>query len=388
MMRGFKLLIVAAFAITMVACSNESVFRETKATADAVISFQSYSEKPTKATEGLTLNFYHNTFAVYATSKDERDNHVQVEFGSNPDAGGAPIDGTVCTYSSGKWNYTGERFWDNHADYQFIAYAPATAANPLRFTYGTSAEVGKLGVDGRDLLADGFYLTGENLQTHPSNSLQYHFYTDLDLMTSEKVSHDGSNHTPVNLVFKHILAKINVVVMKTANLNDPVITIDSIFITGLADKGSYSESSYNPVAADSTGWTVDADMHNTDYMLAYRTYNGAPELPDADASVPGSVKLQPLHYIESLVIPQPIPTTASIHAYWTVTRKESETETVSEPFESHLALSETKFTSFQDRKSYTIIFTVDSDDFYFTTKLKNTWDDEETKEEPIEPSDL
>lgn len=391
-MRGFKLLIVAALAIAMASCSNESVFRETKATANTVISFLSYSEKPTKSTiEGTRLDYYYNTFAVYATSKDERNNHTQVVFGTNPTSGGTPSDGTVCTYtsSSGIWTPAELRFWDNHCNYWFIAYAPAATTNPLRFTYGTSAEVGKLGVEGRDLVANGFYLTGENLQSHPTDDFMYRgFTTDLDLMTSDTVSHKGINHTPVNLQFKHILSKINVKVRKTASLNDPVITIDSIFITGLADKGSYSESSYNPLAANPTGWTVDPDMHNADYMLAYRTYSGAPELPDADNSVPGSVKLQPLHYIESLIIPQAITTIDSIHAYWTVTREVSATETVSEPFENHLALSETDFTTFLDRMSYTIIFTVDTDDFYFITEFGNTWDDDETKEEPIEPSDL
>ncbi|MBO6078552.1 MAG: fimbrillin family protein [Bacteroidaceae bacterium] len=390
MMRGFKLLIVAAFAIIMAGCSNESVFRETEATAGAVISFQSYSEKPTKAiNDTTTLEFYHNTFAVYATSKDKRNNQVQVVFGTNPTGNGTTSNGTVCTYSGSSWNYSAPRVWDNHSNYRFIAYAPAITANPLRFTYGTSTEVGKLGVDGRDLVANGFYLTGENLQSHPSDKLKHRgFSTDLDLMTSDTVSHQGTNHNPVNLLFKHILAKINVRVRKTANLNDPVITIDSIFITGLADKGSYRESSYNLLTNDSTGWTVDPDMHNPDYMLAYRTYNGAPELPDANNSDPGYVKLQPLHYIESLIIPQAITTIDSIHAYWTVTRQESATETVTEPFESHIALSETEFTSFLDRMSYTIIFTVDSDDFYFITEFEHDWGDEETTEEPIEPSDL
>lgn len=379
-----KSLVIIAAAAILASCSNESVLREIRNTEQpSVISFSSYSEKSTKADNGDNTNinnleYFHSTFAVFATKMDQ-DSMIQYVFGDT-----ATKLGTTCTYTgndnasfhNSNWRYVDERFWDKWSNYNFIACAPApvdTSINTLHFTYGDTIEVGAIGTRGRDFLAPHYYLTGKNLQSTPTATLINKGFNvegeDLDLMTSGLVTRPGSTQDQVQLSFKHILSKLNISIGKTAILNSSTVTIDSIVITGLSDKGSYKESMYDiSTDADVSGWTVLKPNNNPNYSLYYKvTEQVHPALTNADTN---PAKVNPLYFIESLVIPQTIADTAKITLNYNIV-----TGAHKEYYKYEKALKEI-FTSFFDRKSYTIVFTIDPGIITFDAGVA-TWDNQD-----------
>jgi len=361
MRKGY--LILAAVATTfMASCSNEKVLNERQDGNEqqTVIGFSSYSEKSTKAgdvTDISNLEFFHNTFAVYGTKKSTVDGAIQYVFGGKAEAAGTQA-GVTCTYTDdsnpfhgSNWKYDDERFWDKQANYNFIAYAPVAASNPLRYYYSSADAL--VGGSGNDFVATDYVLTGKNLQAKATAAAIYKGFnvdgSDLDLMTSQAQAQDGTDHKQVPLVFKHILSKVNVVVGKAQSLNNSTVKINSIEITGLKDKGSYSEKRY--VAAQTSGW-VTADANNNDsYKLVYATSANEPELPDTKETTNA---IDPLYFIESLVIPQAVGDTPKLTLKYTIT---SGSGNYSEDYTYEMNLKDA-FTSFFDRYSYNLIFTI------------------------------
>ena len=368
-------LIAAAIAI-LTSCSSESIFNEIKDESPRTpITFSSYSEKSTKADVGNdasmnNLEFFHSTFSVYGTKKD-MDSEIQYVFGDT-----ARKIGTTCTYTGNgdgtfhgsNWSYGEERFWDKWSTYNFIAYAPADhEKNPLSFTYGTAQEVGALGVSGRDILAPDYFLTGKNLQlampTATPKEKGFNVYgEDLDLMTCNPyLNRDGKNQNTVDFNFHHILAKLNVSIAKTADMNEGTVIIDSIIITGLKDMGSYAESKYgNPATELSSGWTLANTNHNAKYELAYRVAEGHPELPDAQGNT-----LNPLYYIESMVMPQTIANDAKLSLRYKITKGNYK-----EYYKYDIDLKDL-FATFLGRSYYTIKFTLNSEVISFDVDAAN-----------------
>ena len=359
-------LIAAAIAI-LTSCSSESIFNEIKDESPRTpITFSSYSEKSTKADTGdntsmNNLEFFHSTFSVYGTKKD-LDNEIQYVFGDT-----ALKIGTTCTYTGNgdgtfhgsNWSYGEERFWDKWSTYNFIAYAPADhEKNPLSFTYGTAQEVGPLGgEEGRDILAPDYYLIGTNLQQAgpslaPKEKGFNVFGQDLDLMTCNPYpTRNGKDQSTVDFTFHHILAKLNVSITKTADMNEGTVIIDSIIITGLKDMGSYAESKYgNPATELSSGWTLANTNHNAKYELAYRVAEGHPELPDIEGTTP-----KPLYYIESMVMPQTVANDAKLSLRYNISKGNYK-----EYYKYDIDLKDL-FTTFLGRSYYTIKFTLNSD---------------------------
>ena len=375
MRKGY--LIIAAVAVSFLAsCSKERVLNDNRDTAKAVISFESYTESSTKADIGnendkFALEFYHKSFAVFATKKDE-DNNVQYVFGDT-----AQSTGTTCYYTGNgegsyygtNWRYEDERFWDKHSYYNMVAWAPAdTTGNPLRFVFGNTKEVGALGVDGRDIVAPNYYLTGKNLQqAMPIDSTFEKGFNvngqDLDMMTSDIVSRPGIMQGSVEFAFKHILAKLNVSLAKTEKANGATVIVDSVIITGLRDMGSYEESKFkNDETGKHSGWTLAAANHNPNYELAYRAMEGHPQLPEAAGDT-----LKPLYFIESLVMPQTVPDNAKLTIKFKVTKgKYNENYSYSIKFKD-------VFESFLDRSYYTVKFKIDIQAIIFDVETGN-WD--------------
>ena len=147
--------ILAAAATMLVSCAQtEKINNDLLNNEQAVIGFASYSEKTTRGNVDINTNleYYHSTFAVYGTKENKHDaTDIQYVFGGKAEAAGAQA-GVTCTYQAtpdavlGDWKYTDPRFWDKQADYNFIAYAPALAQNPIRYYYNAEkAEVGDAG---------------------------------------------------------------------------------------------------------------------------------------------------------------------------------------------------------------------------------------------------
>ena len=331
-MRKSYLLIAAAATAFLASCSNERVLNKFEDDSELVpITFTSYSEKATKGdpqnpdfgdeTKSSNLEYYHNTFAVHGTKKDIYDGEIQYVFG-DPNT----LQGTKCRYTGHgtqnsfygtNWEYDEERYWDRRARYNIIAYAPALQdTNLLHFTYGNTKEVGRLGVDGRDIIMKDYHMRATNLQQpQPKTKCYDHCFNyengaiimgtndiDIDIMVADSIfDRPGTNQQTIEFQFHHIFSKIDISVAKVLTMNESTVIVDSITITGLRDKGSYSEyMNIKKQGVLESGWTLADANHDPNYMVVYRHADGHPDLPDTEEN--GA--LNPLCFVESLLLPQ------------------------------------------------------------------------------------
>ena len=377
-------LILAAVAGLFASCSSEVLVDDqpTRTDVPKAIGFSSYSDLATRgdASVNTNLEYYHNTFAVYGTKQSNADaTDIQYVFGGAATAAGVQ-DGVTCAYQTtadatlGDWKYDNPRYWDKQATYDFIAYAPVAAANPIRYSYNAAdAQVGDAGND--FVTTSAYTLVGTNLQATATEAEKVKGFTgdtgDLDLMTSASNAQNGTGHDEyVNLVFKHILAKLNVTVKKAQVLNNSEVKIQSITITGLDDTGTYAESAYSATATPKTsGWTsssVDAG-----YALTYsKALADAQVLNNWDTTTDPATAPAPHFFIESLVMPQTVANTAKLVMKYRIT-----TGTYSEDYTYTISDFTTVFPDFFDRCNYTLNFTIAPDVIKFDATV-TAWDDQ------------
>lgn len=366
-------LFLAAAATILASCAEtEKINNDLQDTTEPkVIGFSSFSEKATKGVDNINdLEYFHNTFAVYSTKKYGSAGDKEYVFGESAATVAGTKNGTTCTYTTtdfygSNWSYTDLRYWDRQASYKFIAYAPVQDSNPLRYKYNAAgAEVGDAG---NDFVATDYVLTGKNLQAKATSAAKNKGFNvnnqDLDLMTSGIQTQDGTVHTAVQLTFKHILSKINVIIGKSETLDNADVKIDEVTISKLVDKGSYAESSYDGVSNPRvSGWTPAATNDNANYVLKYEWSDGEPYLPDTDGA--DTYKVNPLYFIESLVIPQPITNESKVTIKYHIG---------TEAFTYVLDLNEA-FTEFFDRYNYNLTFTIGPSVITFDASASN-WAD-------------
>ena len=314
-MKKSYLMLVASAAIFAACSETEKIQQNLQDNEPAAIGFTSYSQKATRGNtnEATNLEYYHNKFAVYGTKKNVNDaTDIQYVFGGKATTAGTQ-EGVTCTYQTtadavlGDWKYDDPRFWDKQATYDFIAYAPAATANPIRYHYGAEkAEVGDAGSYFKT--SSDYILTGTNIQATATQAEKIKGFNeagngDLDLMISDSEAQNGNGHdTYVNLVFRHILSKLNITIGQAEALYNSDVTIKEVKVTGLKDKGSYNEQNYNATANPKvSGWTAGVD-DNT-YALHY-TGN---QVLDKGQKVGDVFQAgNPYFFIESLVMPQTI----------------------------------------------------------------------------------
>lgn len=365
--------LIAVVAIVFAACSSDVVLNdiaESQTDTPKAIGFTSFSEKITRA--DTDLEFYHNTFVVYGTKQSTVDNAIQYVFGGKAAAAGNQ-EGVTCTYNAtagvtGNWEYVNPRYWDKQAEYDFIAYAPANA--PLRYYYGAAdAQVGDAN---NEFVTNADYtLAGTNLQATATTAEKVKGFTDagvdLDLMISAAKPQSGSNNADVALVFKHILSKLNVTFVKAAVLDGATVTVSSVEITGLKEKGSYKESDYvNDEFTKTSGWT--ASTSGGGYKLAY---SDGQELNASDGL--------PYFFIESLVMPQTIADDqVTLKAKYTI-----QTGGYSENYTYQLDLYDVEaLRKYFDGYNYTLKFTIQPDVIKFDAEV-TVWDNQAASNQTI-----
>lgn len=359
-----NLVLIAAAASMLASCSNDLLL-DNQDSAQEAIGFSSYSKNMTKADPTSSdLEFYHNTFVVYASKKSTID---ETEIRQVFDGGVT----SLVTFDEGAeapndWTYSPYRYWDKQATYKFIAVAPN--ASIIKYTWNASASpLTELSGDFETVATGGYTLYGQNLQMISTQSeIKKGFITsdqtnkkDVDLMTSDI---NTSHQTLVNLDFKHILAKLNVTVAKSSVLNDADVYVRSVEITKLNDNGKYAESNYKATAEPKvSGWNTISSK-NAGYKLSYAfsddtgaTEGQGKELADY------TTKTVPNYFIESLVMPQEVPNTADdaatlILKYRIVTGSGAAVHTEDYTYKFNLS---TAFASFYDRCNYTLNFTID-----------------------------
>ena len=308
-------MLVASAAIFAACSETEKIQENLQDNEPTAIGFTSYSQKATRGNTDVATNleYYHNKFAVYGTKQNVNDaTDIQYVFGGKATAVGVQ-DGVTCTYQTsadavlGDWKYDDPRFWDKQATYDFIAYAPAATANPIRYYYGAvKAQVGDAGSYFKT--SSDYILTGTNIQATATKAEKIKGFNeagngDLDLMISDSEAQNGNGHdTYVNLEFRHILSKLNITIGQAEALYNSDVTIKEVKVTGLKDKGSYNEQNYNATANPKvSGWTAGVD--NNTYALHY---TGSQVLDKGQYVATVFQAGDPYFFIESLVMPQTI----------------------------------------------------------------------------------
>ena len=356
---------IAVAAIAMVSCAQDDQLKGSiEESKLEEICFKSFSEKATRGNvdDKNNLEFYHQTFTVYGTKKNDIDEKVTKVF-----------DRINCTYSSGDavygdWTYNTPRYWDKQAAYRFRAFAPAGAE--MLFEYADSD-------DGFELKNGNFTLNytlvGTNVATMKYGTERVNGFSetasgDIDIMTSNTEEPHGSLKQTVNLQFKHILSKLNVAVAKSKALASADVTVNYVKISGLKNSGSYSEASSDPVqptasgAATKSGWSNQASSDS--YILKSNASGDIDEYYcDVNVKDINDYKF----FIESIVMPQDIASgDATVEINYTTTTTDEKGNKYAETFTSSFDMnSQAKIQDFAGRCNYTLKITIDPEIIQF-----------------------
>lgn len=275
-----SLFIIASAALVLSSCAEDSLRSEIKGEEQA-ISFATFAQKATRAensTANYSWNFYdhHNDFAVWGyknTSETAVFNNTVVAFSST---------------SSGDCTYSPARYWDKAATkYEFYAAAPADAN--WTFTPATASGDQK----------DGSFTTTSTLVgTNITASSDYAYVQsfknasgDVDKMIAEaKTVNKAQFSQKVDLLFCHILSRLNVAIKKDQVLDSKEVIMKSLTVKLLAATGTFTEASSNAnnaASGDHSRWVAAS---------------GAPVEYTALANT--EVSSDARYVLQSLVIPQ------------------------------------------------------------------------------------
>ncbi len=349
-----KILYFAAATAMMVSCAQSEKLSNVilDSQEPTVIGFNTYSEKATRAT-AESLETYHNTFAVWSTKKSNNNGTIEVVFN-----GDSVRD--IITYYANKqepnnWTYSPYRYWDKQATYNFVAVAPNS--DIITFTKPENVADNAATYTTR---AAGYTLVGQNLQTSaaPDTLEKKKGFVggtgDTDLMTAGKIERNGAAAiSDVNLEFKHILAKLNIAIAKDPTFDNHKVLVKSVTVSGLADKGTYTEDT----STQTSGWVSEASANAADYKLTWANTNGFELLKgkgEGDNYKPGKF----LYFIESLVMPQTIEANVEkLTINYSIV-----SGTVEQNYNYVLTLDNGEglkvFENFQERNNYTIFLTI------------------------------
>ena len=377
-------LIIAAVATVLASCAETEKLNNdlrTNNTEPRVIGFNTISEKATRATVE-SLETYHGTFSVWSTKKTNNDENASPEVVFCGDSIRDLITFDATRQSPNNWTYEPYRYWDKQATYDFVAVAPN--ANIIR--YNNPADVANNAGTYVTTDSTGYTLVGQNLQsnTAPADAeIKVGFKGgngDTDLMTAGKITRNGASAiSDVNLEFKHILAKLNIAIAKDPTFDNVKVLIDTVYVLGLDDNGTYIETS----STQASGWHSTASANAANYKLAWTNAQGI-ELPkgqgEGDDYEPGKF----LYFIESLVMPQSIE--ANVEKLNIKYRIVS--GTVEQRYDYILKFDDGEnakvFESFQDRNNYTIFLTVRPNVITFDATT-SVWTDKSNNQNIVPP---
>ncbi len=330
-----KFVLGFGLALLAVGCSNEVLVEEQQNPQEEVqtpISFATFADKQVRS-QSVLMEDYHNTIAVYGVKENVT---VQTVFNNvtltYTTPGGTPND----------WAYSPLRYWDKQADYEFIAFAPASA--PMAYVLHTDGKV----TGGHFQTSTPYTLVGQNLQNGTSNEEIYTGFIggtgkDTDIMLAPMVPANGTTKGIVNFNFYHILSKLNVAVKLNASLGSSVVKVKNITISGLKDTGTYT---------DAAGWSATATDPN--YKLQFNNATGVA----VNAT-------KALYFLESLVMPQDMAGTLNME-YTITSDGYSETYYYEQSLEDIFTT-----TTFDKGSNYTITFTISPSVITFDAKVSN-----------------
>lgn len=375
--------------IVMASCANEGILsvREINQQPEQAIAFNIFTDKATRAfpagSEALTN--YHDQFVVYSTKVSNIDNTVIQVF-----------DGDAVRYQTGSWKYDDLRFWDKQAKFSFVAIAPSAK-------YITYTKTDNVADNSGDYVTKegGYTLVGTNLQDGTRTTEVNKGFTgedgkDADLMTAQKNNQNGAAHDEtVDMLFSHILAKLNVTIGKAKILDAQNVYIKKVEITGLDNHGTYVQKNYTTTTSgwqssktDATyklSWTAAANTQGV--LLNSGTGEGSNYKPGT-----------PKYFIESIVMPQSVEnattsTTGAEKLYmeyainsqtykYELNFKYNDTlKKVLEPTVDSIVVRSV-FPEFMDRSKYTLKLTINPDVIIFDAKAA-AWANDKVQNDTI-----
>lgn len=253
-----KYLFIIATAAIVASCAGNDTFKKDIQNNTDAISFTSYTDKQTRATENSDAqnkwDFFnhHETFQVWGYKNTSET---------------AVFDGDVVTVASDgaatptyTYTYSPLRFWDKAATtYEYYAAAPSGTDGGWTFNPNglVAANITAESGQNKGYFTTSSILTPANLST--SSNLVYTTSFkgsgDIDKLIAEKSTVPYANFkSKVNLLFIHILSRLNVTIKADENLVAPAsdvnkqkIVMTSLEVKNLNAFGKFSEATA-PVA--------------------------------------------------------------------------------------------------------------------------------------------
>lgn len=237
-----KSILFLATAALFAACTNDSV-RENIADDQVEIGFSTYIQKPvaSKADNSTAetlknLEAYHQNFVVNGF-KTVANAETQV------------FTDQLVTYNSADdkkvWEYSPVSYWDKSASkYSFYAAAPKTAS------WGFDE-------DGKYYTISDFTVSGSSLAlaTLDTPDAAAVFGTEDLMIATDIDDHTAFTTEAVNFTFNHILSRFNIAI--STSIEDGTVTLKSLTVNGMNNKGSFDESLAAASTAGSTErWTA------------------------------------------------------------------------------------------------------------------------------------
>ena len=305
-------LMIAAAAALFAACSDTEKLNEVvnEQLTDQPLAFSAYADKVLKGTNSTALNDFYTTFGVYGWKTVNGavqtpavfENEINEYF--TADGNGTTVyDGTdekpskewaVPATFVPAWYYENVRYWDKTASsYEFFAIAPYEATA----TYSVTAGASNISIA---TAATPYNISNEkNLAIAgnpavPQATLSYSGFTK-DYMIADKVTVNPKTRTPntaVDLVFHHILTKLNVKIQKAGSYKgQQTLQVNKLEIANLASKANFTYTT----SMTTDGWTEATKTgEGNNYSLKVETAY----------ALNGTTNYNECYWIEALIFPQ------------------------------------------------------------------------------------
>lgn len=271
MKKGY-ILIAAAVAV-FTACQDTDTFREINTQQEnSAISFTTFTSKQTRADNSNAsatkdLKDYNKTFRLWGNKyiKTGEDTFTPTPVFGFAGEGPYTYPGEKVEYKAdvvdqliGNWDYTPVRFWDKTASYyDFYAASPFTpkSAKYDNNAWTTEDRVWAINNDRnpKTLSLANFRVSGTNMATNPTNTeikadkVMAAVDTE-DLMIATDITDykdygytTAPNTQGVQLVFNHILSRLNIGIRKSDDLANYKVMLKSIKVYNMKSLGSFNE---------------------------------------------------------------------------------------------------------------------------------------------------
>lgn len=316
-----NIFIIAITAITFAGCAEtEKLNQDIKNDVKAPMSFTAYSDVLTRADakNSTKLNDFYKVFSVYSWKTVGDDvqevfKNVPNEYFTSDAAGNTVYTGTKkpsdewvvpddISTTKGYWYYENLRYWDKLATYQFFAIAPYDASEAPYYTVAAGADNFSLYKDEDGKRYD--ISTETNLMaSEPQNALKYYEFLK-DFMIAEKKSTANVAQTAtasgqdVNLVFHHILSKLNVMIQKDENFKgNQNLVVTDLVIGKLKKEGNFTYTTN----MTTNGWTTSSATYNIALNNKAYSLNSTDQNKDEWGK-----NYDKCYWVENLIFPQDI----------------------------------------------------------------------------------